>query len=54
MLARTFQTAPYLIFGPFGCGKTRLLLEYVKQLLRDPKARVLLCAHSNTATGMSS
>ena len=33
LLRRTHGGAPFLLFGPFGTGKTRTLVEYVKQLI---------------------
>lgn len=40
-------TAPVLIYGPFGTGKTLTLATAIKQLLRQPCTRVLLCTHTN-------
>ena len=41
------STAPILVVGPFGTGKTRLLARAAYQILRIKrnKARVLVCAH---------
>jgi helicase MOV-10 len=48
MLNGTNGTAPYLIFGPFGTGKTRCLVEYAKQVLALQKdSKLLICAQSN-------
>jgi len=48
MLNGTNGTAPYLIFGPFGTGKTRCLVEFAKQVLAVRKdCRILVCAQSN-------
>ena len=44
---------PSLVLGPFGCGKTRALLECVKLLaLYMSDARVLICTHSNSAADL--
>ena len=38
------------MLGPFGCGKTKALLECVKLLsLYDSNARILVCTHNNSA-----
>ena len=41
------STAPILVVGPFGTGKTRLLARAAYQILRikRKRARVLVCAH---------
>jgi len=41
------STAPILVVGPFGTGKTRLLARAAYQILsiKPEKARVLVCAH---------
>ncbi|XP_063235527.1 probable helicase with zinc finger domain [Bacillus rossius redtenbacheri] len=43
---------PILIIGPFGTGKTYTLAQAIKQLLIQPKARVLVCTHSNSAADL--
>eukprot|EP01122_Echinamoeba_exundans_P016115 TRINITY_DN8073_c0_g1_i1.p1 TRINITY_DN8073_c0_g1~~TRINITY_DN8073_c0_g1_i1.p1 ORF type:complete len:1245 (-),score=277.96 TRINITY_DN8073_c0_g1_i1:32-3766(-) len=41
---------PLLVFGAFGCGKTRTLVELTKQILNNIKeSRLLICAPSNSA-----
>jgi hypothetical protein len=51
MLNGTNGTAPYLIFGPFGTGKTRCLVEYAKQVLALQKdSKLLICAQSNSGS----
>ena len=39
---------PFLVLGPFGTGKTRILAAAVSALLCDPKAHILVCAYQNT------
>ena len=41
------STAPVLVVGPFGTGKTRVLARAAYQILRtrDSRVRVLICAH---------
>ena len=44
------NTIPFLITGPFGTGKTRLLASALYYILKDPYARVLLCTcHMHSA-----
>ena len=37
------NSVPFLVTGPFGTGKTRLLASAFYYILKDPNARVLLC-----------
>ena len=55
LLARSHGKAPYLLFGPFGTGKTRTLTEYLRLLLAASFApggtpvRLLVCSPSNSS-----
>ncbi|KAJ3409586.1 hypothetical protein HDV05_004330 [Chytridiales sp. JEL 0842] len=41
---------PFLIWGPPGTGKTKTCIESIRQILtKDPHARILACAPSNSA-----
>ena len=40
---------PYLLLGPFGTGKTHVLVAVAVQLLKDPKSRILITTHQNIA-----
>ncbi|NXN88799.1 HELZ2 Helicase, partial [Bombycilla garrulus] len=43
------QVPPLLIYGPFGTGKTFTLAMATLEILKQPKARVLICTHTNSA-----
>jgi helicase MOV-10 len=48
--ASTHQNAPYVLHGPPGTGKTKVIAATVRCLLEmSPKVRVLLTAPSNMA-----
>ena len=50
ILAGSFSTCPYIIFGPPGTGKTTTLIEAVKQYGLLPSTnRILICAPNNNA-----
>lgn len=40
-------TAPLLIYGPFGTGKTYTLAMASLEVIRQPHTRVLICTHTN-------
>ncbi|KAH9930517.1 P-loop containing nucleoside triphosphate hydrolase protein [Epithele typhae] len=47
------SAAPFVIFGPPGTGKTITVVEAIRQVLhRDPNAKILACAPSNSAADL--
>ena len=38
---------PFLVIGPFGTGKTRILAAAVSALLCDPESRILVCTNQH-------
>ncbi|KAL8623914.1 hypothetical protein ACOMHN_054255 [Nucella lapillus] len=50
---RTGYTPPFIMFGPFGTGKTETLAQAVMVLLREkPATKILICAQSNSAANL--
>ncbi|KAF9527401.1 RNA helicase [Crepidotus variabilis] len=46
-------SAPFVVFGPPGTGKTITIVEAIRQVLaHNPQARVLACAPSNSAADL--
>lgn len=43
---------PILVIGPFGTGKTFTLAQAIRELIKDPTNRILLCTHSNSAADL--
>ncbi|PFH46786.1 hypothetical protein AMATHDRAFT_50790 [Amanita thiersii Skay4041] len=44
---------PFVVFGPFGTGKTSTIVEAMLQVLfSNPEARILACAPSNSAADL--
>ncbi|XP_077785536.1 3'-5' exoribonuclease HELZ2 isoform X3 [Podarcis muralis] len=43
------QVPPLLIYGPFGTGKTYTLAMATLEIIKQPKTRVLICTHTNSA-----
>ncbi|EZA52304.1 probable helicase with zinc finger domain [Ooceraea biroi] len=43
---------PILLLGPFGTGKTFTLAHVLRVLSQDPRNRILLCTHSNSAADL--
>ncbi|EJD54693.1 P-loop containing nucleoside triphosphate hydrolase protein [Auricularia subglabra TFB-10046 SS5] len=46
-------SAPFVVFGPPGTGKTVTIVEAMRQLtLKDPSTKILTCAPSNSAADL--
>nr|XP_023024171.1 probable helicase with zinc finger domain isoform X1 [Leptinotarsa decemlineata] len=43
---------PILVIGPFGTGKTFTLAQAIRELIKEPNNRILLCTHSNSAADL--
>lgn len=43
---------PILLLGPFGTGKTFTIAYLLRVLSQDPRNRILLCTHSNSAADL--
>ena len=52
IVAKSSKSAPLLICGAFGTGKTYTLSQAVRQLVLDTNNRVLICTHTNTAADL--
>lgn len=53
VLKAVHRPIPHLISGPPGTGKTSTLIEYLHQVFKHlPKAKILVCAPSNTAANV--
>uniref|UniRef100_A0A3B4FHD3 Helicase with zinc finger 2 n=1 Tax=Pundamilia nyererei TaxID=303518 RepID=A0A3B4FHD3_9CICH len=44
--------APFLIYGPFGTGKTFTLATAARELCKDPQNKVLICTHTNSSADL--
>ncbi|XP_076459401.1 3'-5' exoribonuclease HELZ2-like isoform X2 [Babylonia areolata] len=50
---RTGYTPPFIMFGPFGTGKTETLAQAAMVLLKEKSStRILICAQSNSAANL--
>ncbi|XP_025107228.1 helicase with zinc finger domain 2-like isoform X5 [Pomacea canaliculata] len=50
---RVGYTPPFVMYGPFGTGKTETLAQATMVLLRErPESRILICAQSNSAADL--
>ncbi|XP_035982534.1 helicase with zinc finger domain 2 isoform X1 [Fundulus heteroclitus] len=45
-------TAPLLIYGPFGTGKTFTMATAAIQLCKHPQNKVLICTHTNSSADL--
>ncbi|KAJ8919966.1 hypothetical protein NQ315_006495 [Exocentrus adspersus] len=48
----TVRLPPILLIGSYGTGKTFTLAQTIKELIREPSNRILLCTHSNSAADL--
>ncbi|XP_028314617.1 helicase with zinc finger domain 2-like isoform X2 [Gouania willdenowi] len=44
--------APFLIYGPFGTGKTLTLATAARELCNNPLNKVLICTHTNSSADL--
>jgi len=45
---RTGYTAPFVLYGPFGTGKTETVAQATMVLLKEkPDSKILICSQSN-------
>ncbi|CAG9818274.1 unnamed protein product [Phaedon cochleariae] len=52
ILNGTSSTAPYIVFGPPGTGKTITIVEAILQIKTKTKNKILVCAPANAACDM--
>ena len=53
IVEQTSGSAPFIVFGPPGTGKTVTLVEAIKQVWQlNPSTHILVCAPSNTAADL--
>lgn len=48
----SIQLPPILVIGPYGTGKTFTLAQAIRELIKEPSNRILLCTHSNSAADL--
>uniref|UniRef100_W5LDR9 Helicase with zinc finger 2 n=1 Tax=Astyanax mexicanus TaxID=7994 RepID=W5LDR9_ASTMX len=46
------NTAPLLIYGPFGTGKTFTLAKITLALAKKPQNKILICTHTNSSADL--
>jgi AAA domain len=50
IINKTSGTAPFVLIGPPGTGKTKTIIELIRQLqMKDPNVRCIICTPSNIA-----
>ncbi|KAK7002884.1 helicase with zinc finger domain 2-like isoform X1 [Biomphalaria glabrata] len=53
VVEREGYTPPFIMYGPFGTGKTETLAQATMTLLRErPNVRILICTQSNSAADL--
>lgn len=50
VILKSSPALPVLVAGPFGTGKTRLLVRAAYEILKKRRSRVLICAHHQAST----